>query len=404
LVTLSAMALVLPSVPSESAPGTRRRLDAIDVVRGFVMIVMALDHTRDFFGIPGQNPGDLSRATAALFLTRWITHICAPVFCLLMGTGAFFAGQRRSPGGLVRFLLARGAWLIVLDVVILRCAAYQFNVDFRVTMLLVLWMLGWSLIALAPLTLLPARWIAIAGIVMIAGHNLFDGVRSPNPLWVILHRQFFVLNTPNHVVFVGYPLIPWIGVAAVGYSLGQVYLWSAERRRRLLLRMGVATTVGFVVIRAMNRYGDPSAWAHQQSALFTVLSFLNTTKYPPSLLFLLMTLGPALLFLRAVDDRTPRLLRPARVIGKVPLAYYAVHFALIHALATAVCYLRYGAVHWMFESPDLAHYPFSPPPGWGFSLPVVYAVWALVVCAMYPFCRWFAAIKDRGGRPWLSYL
>ena len=353
---------------------------------------------------PGKNPTDLVHASAALFLTRWITHFCAPVCFLLTGTGAFLSLRRKSPGELSRFLLMRGLWLIFLEVVLLRCFAYQFNVDYQVTMLLVLWALGWSMIVLAALVQLPTIVVTVFGGVLILCHNLFDSVQSANPLWSILHAPGFVLNTPRHKVFVAYPLIPWVGVTAVGYALGQVYRWDPERRRTFLLRLGLALTLAFLVIRGVNRYGDPSHWLAQRSALFTALSFLNTTKYPPSLSFLLMTLGPAMIFLWSVDCVTPRMLRPALVIGKVPLLYYVLHFPLIHLLAVITCYLRYGSAHWMFESPDLAHYPFSAPPGWGYSLPIVYLIWAFVVIAMYPLCRWFAALKQRRSDAWLSYL
>ena len=384
-------------------PG-RARLESVDLLRGVIMILMAIDHTRDFFGIPGQNPTNLATATAGLFLTRWVTHFCAPVFFLLTGTGAFLSLRRRTPAELSWFLATRGLWLIVAEVVLLRCLAYQFNFDFRVTMLLVLWALGWAMITLALLVRFPA-WVATAfGIVLIAGHNLLDAVKSAHPLWAILHQPGFVLNTPEHVVFAAYPLIPWVGVTAVGYGLGQIYRWDAERRRRFLLRLGLALTAGFVVIRGLNVYGDPSPWAAQHSSLFTVLSFLNVTKYPPSLSFLLMTLGPALLVLYAVDRRVPALLRPAVVIGKVPMFYYMLHFALIHLLAVITCWVGWGSPHWMFESPDLGHYPFTPPPGWGWQLPVVYLAWALVVLLMYPICRWFAGVKARRTDAWLSYL
>ena len=382
----------------------RARVESVDVVRGVIMILMALDHTRDFFGIPGQSPTDMASTTAALFLTRWITHLCAPVFFLLTGTGAYLSLRRKSPGELSRFLLTRGIWLIFLEVVLVRCFAYQFNFDYRVTMLLVLWALGWAMITLSALVRLPAFVATAFGALLIVGHNLFDTVKSASPLWAILHSPGFVVNTPDHVVFAAYPLIPWVGVTAVGYGLGEVYSWDAERRRGFLLRLGLALSLAFLVIRGLNIYGDPSRWMRQKTAVFTVLSFLNTTKYPPSLLFLLMTLGPAMVFLWSVDPETPRVLRPALVIGKVPLFYYVLHFALIHLLAVVTCYVRYGSAHWMFESPDLGHYPFSAPPGWGYSLPVVYLVWAFVVVTMYPLCRWFAGLKQRRSDPWLSYL
>jgi uncharacterized membrane protein len=394
----------MTDVARESLGGRRARIESVDVLRGVIMILMALDHTRDFFGIPGQNPTDLTSATPALFLTRWITHFCAPVFFLLTGTGAYLSLRRKSPGELSRFLLTRGVWLIFLEIVVVRCLAYQFNVDYRVTMLLVLWALGWAMITLSALVRLPPFVVTAFGVLTIVGHNLFDSVKSGSPLWSIVHSPGFVLNTRNHVVFAAYPLIPWIGVTAVGYGLGQIYSWDADRRRAFLLRLGLALSLAFLLTRGLNIYGDPSRWMRQKADVFTVLSFLNTTKYPPSLLFLLMTAGPAMIFLWSVDRRMPRVLRPALVIGKVPLFYYVLHFSLIHLLAVVTCYVRYGTAHWMFESPDLAHYPFSPPPGWGYSLGVVYLIWAFVVVAMYPLCRWYAALKQRRSDTWLSYL
>ncbi|MEA2766792.1 MAG: hypothetical protein QOK07_3196 [Gemmatimonadaceae bacterium] len=392
-------------VETHPNPGSNRaRIESVDVVRGVIMIIMALDHTRDFFGIPGQNPTDLTTASPALFLTRWITFFCAPVFFLLTGTGAYLSLRRKSPSELSRFLFTRGVWLIFLEVVVMRCLAYQFNFDYKVTMLLVLWALGWSMITLAALVRLPAAVVTTLGALMIVGHNLLDSVKWASPIWSILHSPGFVLNTSSNVVFAAYPLIPWIGVTAVGYGLGQIYSWDSERRRAFLLRLGLAMILAFVVIRGINIYGDPSHWGHQKTTVLTVLSFLNATKYPPSLDFLLMTLGPGMIFLRAVDRGTSRGLRPALVIGKVPMFYYILHFFLIHLLAVITCYARYGTAHWMFESPDLGHYPFSPPPGWGYSLPIVYLIWALVVITMYPLCRWYAALKQRRSDTWLSYI
>jgi uncharacterized membrane protein len=383
--------------------GARSRVDSIDIVRGAIMVLMALDHTRDFFGA-GQNPTNLATTSTTLFFTRWITHFCAPGFFLLMGTGAFLAGQRRGRGELARFLAARGVWLIVLDIVVLRCLAYQFNFDYRVTMLLVLWALGWALIALAGVVRLSTPAILAIGALMVAGHNLFDGIRSGNPLWQILHAPGVALDASGRVVFVAYPLIPWIAVTMLGYALGTAYMWPAERRTKFLVRLGLALTVAFVIVRAANIYGDPAPWRPQPTGLFTILSFLNTTKQPPSLAFLLMTLGPVLLALAWAERTSERWVRPLVVFGRVPLFYFALHFAVIHALAAIVCVLRYGSAHWMFESPDLGNYPFSPPPGWGFTLPVVYLVWIAVVVALYPLCRWFAKVKATRRQWWLSYL
>ena len=404
MATAAVHPIPAADVAPVAAPARRPRIDSVDLVRGIIMIVMALDHTRDYFGIPGQDPTNLTTATAGLFFTRWITHFCAPVFFLLTGTGAYLSLRRKTTGELSRYLFTRGVWLIVLEAVVMRCLAYQFNVDFRVTFLIVLWALAWAMITLSLLVRFPAWVSAVFGLVLIAGHNLFDGVTWTNPIWTLLHGRTMLLNTPEHTVFVVYPLVPWIGVTAVGYALGRIYRWDAERRRSFLLRTGIAASVAFVVLRAINVYGDPSRWSTQKTALFTALSFLNTSKYPPSLLFLLMTLGPAMLMLRAFDGGTPRLLRPALVYGRVPLFYYMLHFFLIHALAVVVCLARYGTAHWMFESPDMASYPFTTPPGWGFQLPFVYLAWAAVVLTTYPFCRWFAALKQRRSDAWLSYL
>jgi len=388
----------------ELLPVKRARIESIDVVRGVIMILMALDHVRDFFGNPGVSPTDLGATSIPLFFTRWITHFCAPVFFLLTGTGAYLSLRKKSKAELVRFLFTRGLWLIFLELVVVRCLGWQFNFDYHVMILNVLWALGWAMIALSGLAYLPDWAVATFGLMMIAGHNLLDSVETSNPLWSILHSPNFLVNDPRHIVFVAYPLIPWIGVTAAGYALGQIYGWPSARRRAFLLPAGIGLSSAFIILRAINIYGDPQRWSTQTSAAFTVLSFLNTTKYPPSLLFLLMTLGPALLFLRAVDAGTPRWLRPALIVGKVPMFYYLLHVPIIHLLAIAVCYARYGQAHWMFESTNLGQFPVTPPPGWRYSLPIVYLVWGIVVLTLYPPCRWFAALKQRRSDAWLSYL
>ena len=373
------------------------------------MILMALDHTRDYFGAAAVNPTDVATTSVALYFTRWVTHFCAPVFFLLTGTGAFLALRRRSVAGLSRFLLSRGLWLIFLELVLLRCLGWQFNFDYRLTVITVLWALGWSMIVLSALVWLPPRVVGIFGAVLIVGHNLLDPIRAASlgalaPLWTALHAPGVLWTDGTHTVFAAYVLIPWVGVTAVGYWLGQIYRWEPERRRRLLLRMGIALVVAFLALRLVDIYGDPSHWSSQRSGVFTALSFINTTKYPPSLLYLLMTLGPALLFLRAVDGRTPRALHPALVFGKVPMFYYALHIVLIHLLAVGAALARYGSAHWMFESPTLDRYPVTQPPGWPAPLPVVWMIWILVVLLLYPLCRWFAALKRRRTDWWLSYL
>ena len=393
-----------PAAVTEAVTPKRTRLESVDILRGVIMILMALDHTRDFFGKPGISPTDLAQTTIPLFFTRWITHFCAPVFFLMMGTGAYLSMRKKTKRELSQFLFTRGLWLIFLELTLFRCLGLQFNFDYHATILNVLWALGWAMIVLSVLVHLPASLITAFGLVMIAGHNLLDPVRSSNVIWTVLHSPNFIVANPQHSVFIAYPLIPWLGVTAVGYSLGQIYAWTSQRRRTFLLRAGMGLTAAFPILRAINFYGDPVRWTTQKSAAFTVLSFLNTTKYPPSLLFLLMTLGPALLLLGAIDGGTPQFLRPALTFGRVPMFYFLLHMPLIHLIAVAVCYARYGQTHWMFESPTVGQFPITPPPGWGFSLPIVYLIWVCVVIALYPLCRWFAAVKQRRSDAWLSYL
>jgi uncharacterized membrane protein len=393
-----------PSVVIEAVASKRPRIESIDLVRGVIMILMALDHTRDFFGNSGLNPTDPATTTIPLFFTRWITHFCAPVFFLLTGTGAYLSLRKKSKLELSRFLFTRGLWLIFLELGVVRCFGWQFNFDYHVLLLNVLWALGWAMITLSVMVYLPTWLVATLGIVMIATHNLLDPIDSSNPLWTVLHSPDFLLRTSQHSVFVPYVLIPWVGVTAAGYGLGQVFRWEPERRRIFLLRLGIVLSIAFIVLRSLNLYGNPVPWSTQRSPAFTVLSFLNTNKYPPSLLYLLMTLGPALLFLWAVDGGTPRFLRPALIVGKVPMFYYLLHIPLIHLIAVIVCYARYRQVYWMFQANTIQQFPITPPPGWGYPLPIVYLLWVFVVVALYPLCRWFAALKQRRSDEWLSYF
>jgi uncharacterized membrane protein len=386
-----------------TSPARRSRIESVDAVRGIVMVLMALDHVRDFFGVAGD-PTDVTRASAALFLTRWITHVCAPTFFLLTGVGAALSLARKTRAELAVFLLTRGIWMLFVEVFIVRCFGLQFNFDYRVTLLEVIWALGWAMIVLAPLVLVPSWISGVFGIALIAAHNLFDGVRSANPIWVILHGPGFVLRTAEHTIFAAYPLVPWIGVTAAGFALGQVYQWQPERRRAFLSRAGIAAAAAFIVLRMINVYGDPSRWKVQPTVSHTILSFMNTTKYPPSLLFLLMTLGLTVLGLWAFDGGVPRVVKPALVYGRVPMFYFVLHLPLIHLLAVLTAYVRYGTGHWLFESPSLDRYPFTRPPDWGYSLAVVYALWALVVVLLYKPCKWFSELRARSHSPWLSYL
>ena len=386
----------------------KSRIESIDILRGIIMILMALDHTRDYLGDVAASPTNLAATTVPLFLTRWITHFCAPVFFLLTGTGAFLSLQRMSPRELARFLLTRGLWLILLEFTLIRFL-WQFNLDYQLIVLNVIWALGWAMIILSGLVLLPA-WVAAAfGLTLVAGHNLLDGIQPATlgalqPLWTVLHAPGFLLNEPGRSIFIPYVLVPWVGVTALGYGLGQVYRWEADRRRAFLLRAGLALTGAFLVLRAINGYGDPSRWSLHASGTFTFLSFINTTKYPPSLLFLLMTLGPALLVLRALDRSIPSVLRPALWFGRVPFFYYLLHILLLHVIAIVVAQFRLGDIAPMFQSPTIDRFPVTQPPGWPLSLPVVYLIWIAVVVSLYPVCRWFARLRQRRKEWWLSYL
>lgn len=395
-------------------PAPPPRLAAVDALRGAVMVVMALDHTRDFLhaGAMTFSPEDLARTTPLLFLTRWVTHICAPTFMFLAGTGAFLRLQRDgSPERLSRFLWTRGLWLVVLELTVMRLAV-NFSVSFAYPLLLlVLTALGLSMIGMAALTRLPRQVLLAGSIAVILLHNLLDGVQASQfgtyaGLWNLLHQQGVVL-LGGIVVVVAYPLIPWIAVMALGLCLGPVLLRDEAARRRTLLAAGAAMTAAFVVLRAANVYGDPSPWSPQASPAFTAISFLRTTKYPPSLLFLLMTLGPALMALAWLDRAPARLREALAVVGRVPLFFYVLHFWALHLLASALAWLRYGEASLAFlfsPVPSMGGAGDRFPPGFGYSLPVVYVAWIGIVLALYPLCAWFAALRRRRREWWLSYL
>ncbi|HEX5819142.1 MAG TPA: heparan-alpha-glucosaminide N-acetyltransferase domain-containing protein [Gemmatimonadales bacterium] len=394
MVSVATPIEAAPSVGAVAAPATR--IASVDILRGIVMVVMALDHVRDYFTNVRFAPEDLTQTNAALFLTRWITHFCAPTFVFLAGTGAFLSlGRGRDVKALSRFLWTRGLWLVVLEFTFVR-SAWLFSVSpaagFWVQ---VIWALGISMIVLAALVRLPLPWIAAFGIVMIAGHNLLDGVAvSPTTplgwLWSVLHVQGPLIYEGQPVLFVAYPVVPWIGVMAAGYAFGALLQRPEAERRRTLLRLGGAMTAAFVLIRLVNVYGDPQPWSVQKDAVTTVLSFLNTTKYPPSLDYLLMTLGPAIMSLVAFERWTGPVARFFSVFGRVPLFYYLAHVALAHLLAGLTA-LAMG-----FGSDVLTgNVFFSPTQGWGFGLGVVYLVWFVVILLLYLPCRWYADLKAR---------
>jgi uncharacterized membrane protein len=399
----------------------RARVDSVDLLRGVIMVIMMLDHTRDFVHFQGQlfDPTDVSRTYPLLFFTRWITHFCAPLFVFLAGTGAYLQELRGKPKGeLSRFLITRGVWLIVLELTVLRVIIF-FNFDFAVSLgfLQVIWVIGWSMIVLAGLIYLPMPVIVGLSVAMIALHNTLDGVHftswrgpgSPVPgfwasLWKVLHEpgMIFPFGYPGPALLVLYPLIPWIGVLAAGYAFGALYRLDQGRRQRILVRLGGAITLGFIVLRAINVYGDPSHWSVQTRPVMTGLSFLAVSKYPPSLLFLMMTLGPAMLFLGLFEGRARgALARIIIVYGRVPLFFYVLQWIVTHGLAVLAGRIAGRPTEYLFTNIGLAP---PPAPGSGFGLATVYALWILGVALLYPICRWYAGVKARRQDWWLSYL
>ncbi len=401
-----------------------QRIDSIDFLRGLVMVIMLIDHTREYVHSEAfhYSPTDLTKTNVALFLTRWITHICAPTFVFLAGTSIYLQKMRgKSPAELSKFLLTRGLWLILLEFTVVRFSLF-FNFDYSFFGLAeVIWIFGVSMIILAALIYLPIRAIAALGIGIIALHNLFDrfavppatsmaGTPAPNflqSLWMFFHQPGFVPLSQNVKLFVAYPILPWVGVMAAGYALGVVYTWEAERRRKFLLKLGLALSSLFVIIRATNLYGDPQIWTTQPSPVFTVLSFLNTTKYPASLLFLLMTLGPALIILALTDKINGRsennfLSRIFIVFGRVPLFYFILQMFVAHIFGILLSLLAGKSVGFYF-----LNFPASSsdaPPDAGFPLWMVYAAWFAGLILLYPLCRWYGKIKQgRRGFPF-SYL
>jgi uncharacterized membrane protein len=407
---------------AETRGNNRRRVESVDFLRGLVMVIMLLDHTREYVhsGSPRFSPTDLSKTTLAVFLTRWVTHLCAPTFVLLAGTSVYLQLSRgKSRAELSRFLITRGLWLVVLEFTAVRLAIL-FNFDYRLLgMAEVIWAIGVSMVVLAGLIHLPVRAVAAIGVALVALHNLSDALQVPaatamaatpppstlQKLWLILHQPGFVPLSPGGVkVFVAYPLVPWVGVMAVGYALGVVYTWDSARRRAWLLKAGLALTSLFVLLRALNFYGDPQPWSKQTGALFTALSFLNTTKYPASLLFLLMTLGPALFILGLAEGVRGDSL-PARVLitfGRVPLFYFVLQMFVAHGLGVLLGYLAGKSVGYQF-----LNFPASSadaPPDAGFPLWVVYAAWAFGLLLLYPLCVWYAGVKARRRGFPFSYL
>ncbi len=402
-----------------TAQNKTRRLNSVDLLRGIVMVIMLLDHTRDFFHRDALDfdPTDLTKTNTILFFTRWITHFCAPIFVFLAGTSSYLQTlSGKSKADLSAFLIKRGFWLILLEFTLIRTLIW-FNFDYHLLATLqVIWAIGVSMIVLAGLIYLPLRVVAVASIAIIALHNLLDGIQvnawaapdKPLPgfwgsVWILLHQQGVVYLTPKVYVLALYPLIPWVAVLAAGYCFGVVYQWEPERRQRMLLKLGAVSLVGFVLLRAINIYGDPSRWSVQKNWWFTLMSFLNVSKYPPSLLYLLLTIGFAFPALRWFEKiQSGALSQVFITYGRVPLFFYIGQWMSAHGLAVLVGYLAGQPIAWQFAG--LFDKPSPNPGNLGFSLWVVYLFWFVGLLLLYPLCRWFAEIKRRRKDWWLSYL
>ncbi len=371
---------------------TPTRVESIDLLRGVVMVLMVLDHCRDFFGDARIVPENLSATTPALFFTRWVTHLCAPTFCLLAGTSAALWGAGRSRGELSRHLVTRGLWLIFLEQTWDNVFVYFTYPHFLFGV--VLWALGWSMIVLAGLIYLPRAVIGGIAVATIAGHNLLDGVQAapglPTLLWGFLHAAGMQFLPGGIPILLGYPLIPWFAVMAAGYALAPLFSRPSEQRRPVLFALGFGAIAAFLILRWLNIYGDPRPWEVQRDPMYTLMSFLNCTKQPPSLLFLLMTLGVAFLALAAFDRGAGRRGAPLRLIGQVPLFFYLMQWPVAHGLAVIVAMIRGYPIGWMFQFP-----PFQCPAGYGDNLLVVYLSWVVTLVLLYYLTRWYWARKRR---------
>jgi uncharacterized membrane protein len=418
-----ATAATVSATPLDGAvysPPARQRVDSIDLLRGLVMVIMMLDHTRDYFSAAAFqfDPTDLTKTSVVLFLTRWITHFCAPTFFFLAGTGAYLRRARGATSGeLSRFLASRGVWLIVLEFTIVRVGLSGDLLPHGRYLVQTLWALAWSMIALAALVHLPLRVIGAIGALMVLVHNAFDGIRlaacdASRPMCGAGEMLLHLLHQPGPIAFgkggpmvlAMYPLIPWIGVMALGYVFGRLYTLDASPRRRMLVRLGAGLIALFVVLRASNLYGDASKWSVQSRGVaFTALSFLNVTKYPPSLLYICMTIGPGILLLAFLEhERRGRIAGALVTFGRVPMLFYLLQWYFAHG-AALVAFTVAGkpteALHLLQDPPPPAVLAHS-----GFSLPVVYAFWIVGVLALYPLCARFAAVKKRRNDWWLGYL
>ncbi len=388
--------------------GTKNRIDVVDLGRGAVMAIMALDHTRTFLTNVPYNPSDLTRTFPALFFTRWISHFCTPLFLFLAGSGAYFMTTRRERPAVAWFLVTRGLVLVGLELTVVRWGWY-FNLDYRHTSLQILWAIGVAMVGLAPIVFLSPRLVGAIGLAIVALHNLVgasigSAVGEGSWLWALLYERGRELTVaPGVVLVVNFPVLPLFGVMAMGYGFGEILRSPAADRRRACLVVGAASVSTFLALRFFNVYGDPLSWAPQPDAVISLLSFLSLTKHPLSLSMTLATLGPAILWLGVVRAERP-VWRPLVVIGRVPMAFYLVHVPVIHAFALAYSLTFHGSAEWLLTSPFDRGAMHQVPDGWGFGLPGVYACWVLLLLLLYPLCSWFARLKAQSRSPWLSYL
>jgi uncharacterized membrane protein len=375
------------------ATSAKKRMDSIDLLRGLVMVLMALDHTRDFCSRDTFDASNLTQASTIAFLTRFVTHFCAACFVFLAGTGAYLSLSRgKTKKQAARFLISRGLWLILLEFTVFTFG-FTLQIPFTFGFMQVIWVIGISMIILAGLIYLPMPLIAVFAFILIAGHNLLDGVQPsslPQGLsfaWQLLHTGGRVQTSFGIKLWIVYPLIPWVGIMAAGYCFGAIYKMNAQRRRKLLLGIGSGMLLLFILLRSGNFYGDSRFWQSQENALRSALSFINVQKYPPSLLYVLITLGPALLFLAWIEPVHNNFTRVLVVFGRVPLFYYLLHIYLLRLFSGILLLYSRGT-----------HTPF------GVSLSMVYMLWLLAVVILYFPCRWFMRIRTRRSDWWLSYL
>ena len=392
----------------------QRRIESIDILRGVVMVIMALDHVRDYFHIASNtdNPLNLVTTTPLLFFTRWITHFCAPIFVFLSGVSVYLQSQRKTKKELSAFLIKRGTWLILLELTVVSFA-WSFNPHYQFVFLQVIWAIGISMILLGILIWLPFNFILVTGLFIFFAHNLLDIPESAKAykatlFWDLLHHANFIVYSyaQHHAVFIAYAFLPWTGLMLLGYCAGTFFTrqFSAPQRRKYLLMIGSALIIFFIVLRFINVYGDPVPWSYQKNGLFTFLSFVNVNKYPPSLLYMSMIIGCACLFLVFIEKAKNRFTEIMIIYGRVPFFYYILHIYLVHLLAVCAFFLRGHQAEEITKTGTKFPFYFVVP-GEGYGLVVVYLLWLAVVIALYPLCRWYNNYKtNHKEKWWLSYL